>query len=107
MPVHPHPVRLAALARGETLKDVAAAVGVTSQSLYSALRGNSWPGLRARLAEHLGLPADVLFPEAGTERRVAAERVAQGLAPTINDPTVLATIAAVIARGGVDHAGAA
>jgi lambda repressor-like predicted transcriptional regulator len=98
-----HPVRLAALERGETLVDVAAAVGVAVPTLRSALASYCWPSLRRRIAEHLDVPEESLFTDDGLPQMAAKSRTAQGLTPTITDERALSIIAGVM-RGGDDAA---
>jgi hypothetical protein len=59
----PHPAKAIIVARGERQTDVAAAVGYTPGSLNLVLnrRVASWPAIRARLSEYLGLPESELF----------------------------------------------
>jgi len=49
--------------RGETFAEVAAAIGISPESLRMAMCGHvrTWPKLRARLAEHFDLPEAELF----------------------------------------------
>jgi transcriptional regulator with XRE-family HTH domain len=52
----PNPLRAAAALSGETLAEVARAVGISPDSLYPISAGDRvpWPALRRRLAEHFG-----------------------------------------------------
>jgi transcriptional regulator with XRE-family HTH domain len=69
VPANNHPVRVAALLRGETLTEVAEAVGVRPRSLYNVLGGRERgsAALRSRIAEHLGVPEAELFTQAERE----------------------------------------
>src|SRR4051794_11368349 len=88
-----HPVTLAALQRGESLRDVADAVGVTKGSLHAALNHGPWPSLKERLSDYLGVPVEELFPD--PVDRLLAEREAQGFSPTVDDLAALQKIAAI------------
>lgn len=61
----PHPVKVALAQRGETQTDLARAIGVSRNGVYSALNGQQrpWPKLRRSIAEYLGRPEAELFPE--------------------------------------------
>lgn len=95
----PHPVKVALAARGETQKHLAIAVGVTPGTLAQVVNGHhsSWPALRRRVAEYLGEPESVLFPDRGPMAEwVAESRRSQGLPPTVQDPAALARVAAAL-----------
>jgi transcriptional regulator with XRE-family HTH domain len=59
----PHPAKAVIVARGERQCDVADAVGIKPASLSLVLnrRVASWPAIRTRLSEYLGLPESELF----------------------------------------------
>jgi len=75
-------VRAARTARGLTQADLAAAVGVTRQTVVAVEAGDYAPSvyLALALAEHLGATVEGLFaPDAGAERPGRAHDVGVGL----------------------------
>jgi DNA-binding XRE family transcriptional regulator len=57
-------IKLAAAKRKLTLTDLASAVGISRWTLYKVVAGGrSWPALRRRLADYLGMRVEDLFPE--------------------------------------------
>lgn len=96
----PHPAKAIIVGNGESIKDVAAVVGVNPHTLGRILnkRVEPWPALRSRLVEHLGLPESELFDDDDAIARIVAEsRAAQGLPPTVTDPATLARVARLLA----------
>jgi transcriptional regulator with XRE-family HTH domain len=65
MPVKPvpQPAKAILIARGETIKEGAEAVGVNAHTFGRVLNGHvaPWPRLRQALADYLGEPVEVLF----------------------------------------------
>jgi transcriptional regulator with XRE-family HTH domain len=103
MPTPPQPAKLAIVARGETIKDAAEALGVSPGSLSMVLRGKvaSWPALDQALSRHLGLPVDRLWRDdaslADAARALAhITRERQGLPATVSDSEVLGHVAAIV-----------
>ncbi len=60
-----HPVKVELAKRGQSQREFAPTVGVTPGTLNLVLNGHvsSWPALRLRTADELGLPEATLFPE--------------------------------------------
>ncbi len=106
----PQPAKALIVARGERIKDVAAALGLGDHSLYSVLNGLAapWPALTDRLADHLGCDAADLWHDDRTiadaaRRLVESTRRAQGLPATVDDVAVLDKVAALISGGGAPN----
>jgi transcriptional regulator with XRE-family HTH domain len=113
-----HPLKIELCKRGLTQRSFAPQVGVSVGTLGQVLNGRvaAWPALRRRIAEALDVPEAQLFAEPGvitiTElqeraRRLIERRVEQGLPPYIEDPDVLADVAAALiwpVRGVVGEA---
>lgn len=96
----PHPAKAVIVGRGEQLNEVAAACDINPGTFGRILNGyvEAYPALRKKLSEYLGKPESELFydRDADLERLVSDTRAAQGLPPTITDPSVLAQIAALL-----------
>jgi transcriptional regulator with XRE-family HTH domain len=105
MPRVPHPCKALIVARGERFRDVAEKVGVNPQSFSRIISGTqpSWPKLRRKVAEHLGVDEDVAwFPE--DTDALLAQRGEQGFADV--DEAVLDQVATVLGRSGGTNAAA-
>lgn len=97
----PHPAKSVIVGRGETITEAADAIGVNPHTFGRVLnkKAATWPAFRRKLSEHLGLPESDLFDTEDDDiaRRVAEERAAQGLGPTVTDPATLARVARLLA----------
>lgn len=103
----PQPAKALIVARGERIKDVAAAIDVGGAGFYSVLAGRAqpWPALTDRLAEYLNVePADLWHDDQtlADAARVLVEttRRAQGLPTTVTDEAVIEKIATLITAVG-------
>lgn len=100
----PQPAKALIVARGERIKDVAAAIGLGEQSLYAVLSGRStpWPALTEKLAAKLDVDPTVLWHDdqslADTARRIVERtRREQDLPDTLTDEAVLSHLADIVA----------
>ena len=108
MPHHrPHPAKTLIVARGESIKSVAIAIGIGESSLYGVLSGHvaPWPALTDKLTAYLGVDADELWHDdrglADAARKlVESTRRSQGLPATVTDEAVLDRVAALVAQAG-------
>lgn len=103
MPRPPQPAKVLIAARGEKIRDVAAALGINAHALGRILNGHAppWPKLVDDLAAYLDAEPGDLFHEQDTPlmaavEQVINERVAAGLPRKIEDPAVLARVAAIL-----------
>lgn len=65
MPIPPEPAKAIIVGRGERLNAVAANVNINPDLFCRVLnrRTASWPALRRRLSEYLGVPESELFDD--------------------------------------------
>lgn len=74
----PHPAKAIIVARGEKIGTVAERIGTNAHTLGRVLnrKASSWPALRQRLAEDLGLAEEELFfPDGAVPSSAAVDRL--------------------------------
>jgi hypothetical protein len=98
--VRPHPAKGIIVARGERLNAVAVKIGADPGLFCLVLnrRTASWPNLRARLSQYLGVPESELFFDSDVPSDEAVDlarrsRDAQQLTPTVEDSSAINAVA--------------
>lgn len=103
----PQPAKAVCAARGIRNTELAAELGVTSHYVGRIFNGQVQPSqrLRERIAETLAVPAEDLFRpggeagSAGVLELLERTRTSRGLALVIDDPAIIAQVAAIVAAG--------